>query len=98
MSRVRVRESFRVDVRTQVAWLRRHRDPSWVLGLREGLREAKTLLARFPAAGTLLEERNKLALRKLVLRRLPFNVLYVVDGEDAWLVRLFHHRQSRRSP
>lgn len=95
MARVRVRDGFRTDVRAQIAWLRRHRDPSWISGLRDGLREARSLLARFPAAGVTLEERNGVVLRKLVLRRLPFNLLYVHDGRDVWLTRLFHHRQDR---
>ena len=95
MTRVRVLESFRADVRIQLAWLRRNHDASWIVGLRDGLREARTLLSGFPSAGAVLEDRDGVVLRKLVLRRLPFNVLYVLRGRDVWLVRLFHHRQDR---
>lgn len=95
MTRVRTHETFRADVRAQIAWLRRHRDASWVTGLRDGLREARVLLGRYPGAGSLLEDREGAVLRKLVLRRQPFNVLYVHDGMEVHLLQLFHHRQAR---
>ncbi len=93
--RVRLRESFGADVRAQILWLRRHRGQSQVTALRDGLCEARGLFERFPEAGTPLDRREQLVLRKLVLRRVPFVVLYVVDGKDVWLLRLFHHRQDR---
>ena len=96
MPRVRIRDSFRVDVRAQIAWLRRHRDASWVAGLRDGLREVRTLLMHYPAAGSVLDDRDGLLLRKLILRRLPFVVIYAHEDKDVlWLLRLFHHRQDR---
>lgn len=60
--------------------------------LREGLVEARRLLGRFPEAGARLGD--PAALRKLILRRLPF-VGYVVEPDAMWLVRGFHVRQDR---
>jgi plasmid stabilization system protein ParE len=85
MAKIRVRDSFRADVRAQIAWIRR---------IRAGLREARQLHARFPGAGVGVEDRAAGELRKLVLRQLPFNVLYIRAKNTVWLVRLFHHRQD----
>ena len=95
MAVVRTRASFLADVRVRVAWLTRHRDVSHVTQLRTGLQEVRSLLARFPTAGPSLERRERLVLRSVLLRRLPFVVFYVVEGKDVWLLRLFHHRQDR---
>jgi plasmid stabilization system protein ParE len=90
-----VRASFVADLKTQVAWLRANERPERVVGLRSGLAEARTLLARFPEAGTRVEERDGVVLRKLVLRKLPFAIWYVVGHDGVHLLRLFHVRQDR---
>lgn len=91
--RVRVRASFAADVASQVKWLRAEDQEERVEGLREGLVEVRRLLERFPEAGARTGE--PAALRKLILRRLPFVVWYVVERDAVWLVRLFHVRQDR---
>lgn len=93
--RLRVRASFAADVDAQVARLRARGDHDRIDGLRAGIREAKRLLARFPAAGTRLDDRPDATLRRLVLRKLPFVVWYVVTEDELSLVRLFHARQHR---
>lgn len=94
MTRVVVRSSFAADVTAQVAWLRAHDRADWVPRLRTGVAEVRALLARFPAAGTSIEERDGIVLRKLVLRQLPF-AAYVVGPDEVTLLRLFHTRQDR---
>ncbi len=93
--RVVVRASFAADAKAQVAWLRAHDRAEWTVGLRSGLAEVRSLLARFPDAGVRVEERDGVVLRKLVLRKLPFAVWYVVDDDSVCLLRLFHVRQHR---
>lgn len=93
--RVIVRASFVSDVKAQVAWLRANDRSEWVVGLRSGLAEARSLLARLPEVGARIEERDGVVLRKLVLRKLPFAVWYVVEDEGVCLLRLFHVRQDR---
>ncbi|MDQ3037300.1 MAG: hypothetical protein M3Y87_33205 [Myxococcota bacterium] len=90
-----VRASFVADVRAQVAWLRANDRRDWILGLRSGLAEARALLARAPAAGARIDERDGVELRKLVLRKLPFAAWYVVEDRSVCLLRLFHARQDR---
>lgn len=93
--RVIVRASFAADVTAQVIWLRANDREGWVAGLRSGVAESRSLLARFPDAGARIEERDGAVLRKLVLRKLPFAIWYVVDDEGVCLLRLFHVRQDR---
>ncbi len=93
--RVRARASFAADVEAQVRWLREHGAVTDLSGLRAGIREARTLLRRFPSAGPLEREARKASLRKLILRRVPYVIWYVDDGAGLWLLRLFHVRQDR---
>ncbi len=71
----------------------------WVRTLAEGVAECSRLLGRFPAAGTCLERRGNVALRKLILPRGPYVAWYACDESepagDLWLVRIFHARQQR---
>lgn len=94
-SKVRLRDSFVADVRSQVRWLRRQDRAEQVIGLREAVDEARVLLTTVPRAGALLEQDGEGELRKLVLRNLPFVIWYVVDATEVWCVRLFHIRQRR---
>jgi plasmid stabilization system protein ParE len=95
--RVSARNSFVADVRAQVRWLRGQDEPERVVGLREGVQEARELLSQLPRAGALIDRDGDGELRKLVLRKVPFVVWYVFDERSAevWMVRLFHVRQRR---
>lgn len=67
--------------------------------LGQDLDDLVQLLTRFPDAGRELDREGSHTLRKLRLRRVPFYVWYrTADGEDTWLVRLFHVRQRTPRP
>ena len=98
MSLVSVRRSFVLDLEAQLVWLRAQGLDDRVEGLRAGLAEARALLSRLPRAGAAVEERAGVELRKLLLRKLPFVVWYVVEDGEVVLLRLFHVRQDRSRP
>ncbi|AUX43412.1 uncharacterized protein SOCE26_048600 [Sorangium cellulosum] len=99
--RVRFRREFARDLRDQVRWLQENRGIEWVERLRTGLDEAIELVARFPGLGPAeaKHDGDQTVVRKILLRKLPFVVWYLVDaadpGSDIWLLRLFHARQER---
>ena len=69
--------------------------------LRTGIHEAVALLGQFPLAGAVDMAGSVPALRKLILRRVPFVVWYRIDESrrgDVWMLRLFHARQDRVHP
>lgn len=100
MATVRIAASFVADVEAQVEWIAEHFPASHVDALQQAVHEAVALLSRFPAAGSILDESRSPTLRRLVLRRLPFVVLYTLDSRERepWLLRLFHARQHRPHP
>ncbi|MCC7541491.1 MAG: type II toxin-antitoxin system RelE/ParE family toxin [Deltaproteobacteria bacterium] len=100
--RVRFHARFRRDLRAQLAWLARNGETALIEALRAGLDEAARLLARHARAGAVEEAREGSELRRLILRRVPYVVWYVIAssdaGADVWVLRLFHARQRRPSP
>lgn len=97
--RVRIVDTFRVDLRAQLSWLARVEEDGWIDGLRDGLDEVIELLALHPRAGALETRSPSTELRRIVLRRVPYVVWYSVGrGKDVWLLRLFHARQRRPTP
>ena len=99
---VQLHSDFEDDFRRLVTSIVAHGEPSWVDTLVDGVRRAMQLLGRFPAAGTLLDRRGTVVLRKLILPKGPYVAWYVLDEADRkgdlWLVRLFHARQKRPLP
>jgi plasmid stabilization system protein ParE len=86
---------FAADIRSQVEWLRAQGRSSWVDQLRQELEEAYVLLQEFPRAGVATDVRG----RKLVLKKLPFAIRYVLEADDTKVVllSLTHGRlRSRR--
>ncbi|MCK6547628.1 type II toxin-antitoxin system RelE/ParE family toxin [Myxococcota bacterium] len=98
--RVRIHAELRKDLRRQLAWLERHRDPDYIERLRNGLEEVLDRLAELPAVGPPLAREGPLELRKLLLRDLPYVVWFIDDADlgEVWLVRLFHVRQDHPIP
>jgi plasmid stabilization system protein ParE len=97
-TKLRFHARFRADLRRQLAHLAEHGDQRWIEGLRTGIDEALDLLSHHPSAGTVEARRDDGVLRRLVLRRVPYVVWYVVERREVWLLRLFHGRQSRAAP
>jgi plasmid stabilization system protein ParE len=102
MRTVRRHLDFEADFIAQLDWLARHGFRRWILELRTGLDEVTGLIARFPHAGSLVDERGTVELRKVFWKRGPYLAWYVHDRAarrgDLWLVRLFHARQRRPKP
>jgi len=100
--RIRYTATFISDLARETAWLAAVGQASWIEILEEDLRRAEALLKRFPEAGYALERGGTEALRKLALRRAPFNVWYALDRTTADVpidfVRLFHVRQKAGPP
>jgi plasmid stabilization system protein ParE len=96
-STVRIHRQFTSDVRDQLEWLRQNDHEDWIEQLREDVTAARELLARFPGVGTGEGIREGRALRRLILRRVPFVAWFVVDidAKVVTLLRLFHARQDR---
>ncbi len=84
-------QDFTQDVASQIAWLLKHRDETWVARLRADLGDARALLSRFPEAGPLESAGD---FRRLVLKRTPFVIWYVEAEVSVVMLRLFHVRQS----
>ncbi|MBI3183943.1 MAG: type II toxin-antitoxin system RelE/ParE family toxin [Myxococcales bacterium] len=96
--RVRLHPDFEADVRAQIDWLVTHRQARWLDNLDQGLQGVVELLSAFPGAGAVVGRREGRQLRRLLFRKGPYLVWYVVDGNDVWLLRLFHARQRRPAP
>ncbi len=77
-------------------------EASWIAILLDGVKRASAMLAEVPGAGSLIEQRGTVEMRKLILPRGPYVAWYVYDTAsrdgDVWLVRLFHARQRRPLP
>jgi plasmid stabilization system protein ParE len=97
-TKVRFHGRFRDDLRRQLVHLGKHGDAAWIEGLRTGLDEAVDLLSHHPGAGAVETRRGDGVLRRLVLRRVPYVLWYVVEAREVWLLRLFHGRQRRLAP
>jgi hypothetical protein len=97
--RVRIHADFRSDLRGHIEWLSEHRDHSWIERLRVGVDEAIALIERFPDVGTLERQDGTMAMRRLILRKIPYVIWFIRDTSDAkadvWFLRLFHARQDR---
>ena len=93
--RVRLHIDFRLDFRRLPDDLVERGAEEWIAALREGVDQAMRLLTRFPAAGTRMDKRGKVELRRLIFPKGPYVAWYVVNGRDLWLIRLFHARQRR---
>lgn len=75
----------------------------WLENLYSALARVRTLLARFPAAGTPVRRDERYVLREWLLpANLPYLVQYVHRVEDpirdVWFVRLWHEGQQRKLP
>lgn len=99
--RIRFHADFKTDLNAQLRWLAKNRDDQWILRLRAGLDEATKLLAGFPSVGTIERQEGTIALRRLILRDVPYVVWFLSDSDtpdaDVWVLRLFHVRQQRPS-
>jgi plasmid stabilization system protein ParE len=97
--RLRFHADFQRDLDGQLSWLAKHRGLELVGRLREGLDEALDLLHANPGVGSRQDARGSRVMRKLILRRLPFLIWYLLDDDDpdgdVWVLRLFHVRQNR---
>ena len=97
--RIRFHADFKADLNAQLRWLATNRDDEWIQRLRIGLEEATKLLIRFPTVGTIECQEGNVALRRLILRNVPYVIWFLSDCEnpnaDVWVLRLFHARQDR---
>ncbi len=98
--KVRLHRAFVDDVRRQARWLAENDRARWSEELLEGIDEVAARLARFPKIGPLVSEDERVVLRKLILRRLPYVAWYAYakPAGDVWLLRLFGARQDRVDP
>ena len=100
--RTRLERSFILDLQAQVSRLRQHRDAEYGERLRDGIFQARRLLAAKPGVGSPQLADGSIAIRKLLLRDLPFVIWYSYDElaprADVWLLRLFHARQDGPPP
>jgi plasmid stabilization system protein ParE len=95
--RVVFTDDFRKDLaaRTRRLVIEDRRD--WADRLIEEIESVATLLAASPHAGPIEMQRGRRAIRRLVLRKLPFVVWYTSHERSRSVVvlRLFHVRQRR---
>jgi plasmid stabilization system protein ParE len=100
--RVRRHADFLADGTSQLAWLARNRETSWIDRLRTDLLRVTELLDRYPAAGALLERQRSIVLRRLILPSTPYLAWYVYDEKhlhaEVILARLFHAQQRQPVP
>ena len=100
--RVRVHASFARDLESQVNWLVGHAEPDWLDRLESDVGRVIALVGAYPAAGTAVERRGSIILRRVLMPSTPYLAWYVYDDRarrrDLWLVRLFHSRQRRPRP
>ena len=91
--------SFHDDLVSHLTALRRESRLDHIAALRQDLRDARRLLSRFPRVGTIEERDARAELRRLILRRTPYVIWFVTEGQRrptaTWL-RLFHAHQDRR--
>lgn len=95
---VRAHKQFAIDVQSHVDWLLEQDREDWVVRLAEDIADAWGLLGRFPSVGTAERAAGGQMLRRLILRRTPFVVWFVLEEEKAkriTFLRLFHARQHR---
>ncbi len=83
---------FEADVRSQVEWLRADGRASWVDKLRLEFDEAFGVLQEFPYAGVATDVRG----RKLLLRKMPFAIRYVLENRNSRVVLLALTHGRRR--
>ena len=97
---VRLHRSFLADVRKQMTWLSENGPEDWAANLLVAIEEVADRLARFPDVGAILQEDERLVLRKLIFRRLPYVAWYAYPkpSGDVWLLRLFGAHQDRPDP
>lgn len=98
---VRVHPSFKDDLAVHVARLERDGRLDRIEQLRSDLRDARSLLGRFPHIGTIEVRDEDVVLRRLILRHVPYVLWFVSEGGvrvELTLVRLFHARQARLRP
>ena len=97
--RVRYHGDFRADLRAQLKWLVANRPVAWIDSLKTAIDEAVELLSRFPSVGTIEATEGDMAVRRLILRKVPYVVWFLSDtahpAADVWMLRLFHARQDR---
>ncbi|MFN0062124.1 MAG: type II toxin-antitoxin system RelE/ParE family toxin [Myxococcaceae bacterium] len=84
--------AFTSDLKAQIRWVESRHTVVWVQRLEQELESARDLLGAFPLAGVNVSDAGPV--RKLLLRRLPFVIWYVVRDGRVILLRLFHVRQS----
>jgi plasmid stabilization system protein ParE len=91
---------FQKDLRGQLSWLAAQGEVARIDALRLGLEEAWSLLRTTPHAGAIEGGAQSAQLRRLILRKVPYVIWYVVDesSHDVWVLRIFHARQRRRRP
>ena len=91
--RVRYHGDFRADLRAQLEWLVANRPVAWIDGLKTAIDEAAELLSSFPSVGTIEATEGDMAVRRLILRKVPYVVCDTAHPDaDVWL---FHARQDR---
>lgn len=99
---VRYHERFIDDARRQIDWLVEAERVMWLEALLVGIEEVAALVRRFPSAGRVIAEDERVVLRAIRLRRYPYLVHYGYRRAspigDVWLVRLFGAHQDRPDP
>ncbi len=97
---VRLHRRFVDDTRRHTAWLSANGHDDWTDGLLVGIEEVAGRLARFPMVGPLVQEDERVVLRKLIFRHLPYVAWYAYAKPvgDVWLLRLFGAHQDRADP
>ena len=102
MRAVKRHPDFERDFIAQLDWLSRRGFTEWIVALREGLTHVTKMVSKVPGAGTLVDTRRGVVLRKVFWPEGPYLAWYVYDPADrrgdVWLVRLFHARQRRPKP
>jgi plasmid stabilization system protein ParE len=90
-------EDFRADLLEQTARLIADERQDWAERLIEEVEEAASLMGQFPRSGQVESRRRGQALRRLLLRKLPFVAWYHWDAKArrVLVLRLFHVRQRR---
>jgi len=102
VARVRIHPDVLASLNEQRDWIAEHRDDGWAERLQQDLDEALAALTEFPRIGEAASTGERRAgggkaLRRLPLRRTPFVLWYAVEepGDEVWVLRLFHSRESR---
>jgi plasmid stabilization system protein ParE len=100
LRRVRLHRTFVADVRKQTTWLAENGPDEWARNLMVAIDEVSDRLARLPDVGAIVQQDERLVLRKLIFRRLPYVAWYAYAKPtgDVWLLRLFGAHQDRPAP